>query len=56
VQRLWAFTDNLSLQNAFKNRHGLVEINLEDNRNRLLKSLVISLKKLSNVSNQKIQK
>jgi len=34
---LWAFTDNVSPQNAFKNRCGLVEINLEDNRNRRLK-------------------
>lgn len=31
---LWAFTDNVSPMNAFKNRYGLVEINLEDNRNR----------------------
>lgn len=34
---LWAFTDNVSPQNAFKNRYGLVEINLEDNRNRRMK-------------------
>ena len=34
---LWAFTDNVSPQNAFKNRYGLVEINLEDNRNRTIK-------------------
>jgi beta-glucosidase/6-phospho-beta-glucosidase/beta-galactosidase len=34
---LWAFTDNVSPMNAFKNRYGLVEINLEDNRNRALK-------------------
>jgi len=34
---LWAFTDNVSPQNAFKNRYGLVEINLEDNRNRNMK-------------------
>ncbi|GAE95241.1 beta-glucosidase [Gracilibacillus boraciitolerans JCM 21714] len=34
---LWAFSDNVSPMNAFKNRYGLVEINLEDNRNRTLK-------------------
>ena len=34
---LWAFTDNVSPMNAFKNRYGLVEIDLEDNRNRSLK-------------------
>ncbi|MEH7381416.1 glycoside hydrolase family 1 protein [Bacillus sp. JJ1533] len=34
---LWAFTDNVSPMNAFKNRYGLVEINLENNRNRALK-------------------
>ena len=34
---LWAFTDNVSPMNAFKNRYGLVEIDLEDNRNRRLK-------------------
>lgn len=34
---LWAFTDNVSPMNAFKNRYGLVEINLKDNRNRALK-------------------
>ena len=34
---LWAFTDNVSPMNAFKNRYGLVEIDLEDNRNRHLK-------------------
>jgi beta-glucosidase/6-phospho-beta-glucosidase/beta-galactosidase len=34
---LWAFTDNVSPMNAFKNRYGLVEINLEDNRNRQMK-------------------
>ncbi|RSL33534.1 glycoside hydrolase family 1 protein [Salibacterium salarium] len=34
---LWAFTDNVSPMNAFKNRYGLVEVNLEDNRNRALK-------------------
>ncbi|MBA4493975.1 glycoside hydrolase family 1 protein [Paenactinomyces guangxiensis] len=34
---LWAFSDNVSPMNAFKNRYGLVEINLEENRNRRLK-------------------
>lgn len=34
---LWAFTDNVSPMNAFKNRYGLVEIQLEENRNRVLK-------------------
>nr|MDH3152837.1 family 1 glycosylhydrolase [Bacillus licheniformis] len=29
---LWAFTDNVSPMNAFKNRYGLVEIRLENNR------------------------
>lgn len=34
---LWAFTDNVSPMNAFKNRYGLVEIDLDDNLNRRLK-------------------
>lgn len=34
---LWAFSDNVSPMNAFKNRYGLVEIDLEDSRNRHLK-------------------
>ncbi|MDQ0973375.1 beta-glucosidase/6-phospho-beta-glucosidase/beta-galactosidase [Neobacillus niacini] len=34
---LWAFTDNVSPMNAYKNRYGLVEINLEENRNRKMK-------------------
>lgn len=34
---VWAFTDNVSPGNAFKNRYGLVEINLEDGRSRRLK-------------------
>ncbi|MGN0372877.1 MAG: glycoside hydrolase family 1 protein [Enterocloster sp.] len=34
---LWAFTDNVSPMNAFKNRYGLVEIDLEHNRDRHLK-------------------
>lgn len=35
---LWAFTDNVSPMNAFKNRYGLVEIQLENERNRQLKA------------------
>jgi len=31
---LWAFTDNVSPMNAFKNRYGLVEIDLQHNRDR----------------------
>lgn len=34
---LWAFTDNVSPMNAFKNRYGLIEIDLEDQRNRRMK-------------------
>jgi len=34
---LWSFTDNVSPMNAFKNRYGLVEIDLDDNRNRRIK-------------------
>ncbi len=34
---LWAFTDCVSPMNAFKNRYGLVEIDLDDNRNRRVK-------------------
>lgn len=34
---LWAFTDNVSPMNAFKNRYGLVEIDLENNLERKLK-------------------
>lgn len=33
----WAFTDNVSPMNAFKNRYGLVEIDLEENKKRRLK-------------------
>ena len=35
---LWAFTDNVSPMNAFKNRYGLVEIQLENERNRQMKA------------------
>ncbi|MDY1037311.1 glycoside hydrolase family 1 protein [Lelliottia sp. CFBP8978] len=31
---LWAFTDNVSPMNAFKNRYGLIEIDLENDRAR----------------------
>lgn len=34
---LWAFTDNVSPMNAFKNRYGLVEIDLDNDRARRLK-------------------
>ena len=34
---LWAFTDNVSPMNAFKNRYGLIEIDLEEQRNRRMK-------------------
>lgn len=43
---LWAFSDNVSPMNAFKNRYGLVEINLEDNRNRTLKKSAYWYKQL----------
>ena len=33
----WAFTDNVSPINAFKNRYGIVEIDLENNRDRVIK-------------------
>ena len=42
----WAFTDNVSPMNAFKNRYGLVEIDLEDNRNRHLKKSAYFFQKL----------
>jgi beta-glucosidase len=44
---LWAFTDNVSPQNAFKNRYGLIEINLEDDRNRIIKKSGRWFKKIS---------
>lgn len=34
---LWAFTDNVSPMNAFKNRYGLVRIELDEERTRSLK-------------------
>lgn len=34
---LWAFTDCVSPMNAFKNRYGLIEIDLEKNRDRSMK-------------------
>ncbi len=43
---LWAFTDNVSPMNAFKNRYGLVEIDLDDNRKRYLKKSAYWYKKL----------
>ena len=44
---LWAFTDNVSPMNAFKNRYGLIEIDLEQNRNRRLKKSALWFKDLS---------
>ncbi|CDQ38730.1 MULTISPECIES: glycoside hydrolase family 1 protein [Virgibacillus] len=43
---LWAFSDNVSPMNAFKNRYGLVEIDLEANRNRRLKKSAYWFKNL----------
>jgi len=34
---MWAFTDNVSPMNSFKNRYGYIEIDLADNRNRRIK-------------------
>lgn len=34
---LWAFTDNVSPMNAFKNRYGLIEIDLDKQRQRRMK-------------------
>lgn len=34
---MWNFTDNVSPMNAFRNRYGFVEIDLNDNRNRRVK-------------------
>jgi 6-phospho-beta-glucosidase len=34
---LWAFMDNVSPQNSFKNRYGLVGLDLENNRSRSIK-------------------
>lgn len=35
---LWAFTDNVSPMNAFKNRYGLIEIDLDNQRARRAKN------------------
>ena len=43
---LWAFSDNVSPMNAFKNRYGLVEIDLENNRNRTMKKSAYWYKQL----------
>ncbi|WP_342504792.1 glycoside hydrolase family 1 protein [Sporosarcina sp. FSL K6-2383] len=43
---LWAFSDNVSPMNAFKNRYGLVEIDLENNRNRAMKKSAYWYKQL----------
>ena len=43
---LWAFTDNVSPMNAFKNRYGLIEIDLQNNRARRPKASASSFRKL----------
>ncbi|WP_073255809.1 glycoside hydrolase family 1 protein [Caldanaerovirga acetigignens] len=43
---VWAFTDNVSPLNAFKNRYGLVEIDLENGRNRRIKKSGLWFKEL----------
>ncbi|MCD4558269.1 glycoside hydrolase family 1 protein [Lelliottia nimipressuralis] len=43
---LWAFTDNVSPMNAFKNRYGLIEIDLADNRARRAKKSAAWFRKL----------
>ena len=44
---LWAFTDNVSPMNAFKNRYGLIEIDLQNNRNRRAKKSASWYRRLS---------
>ena len=44
---LWAFTDNVSPMNAFKNRYGLVEIDLQNNRNRRAKKSLTWYRRIS---------
>ncbi|PLT28851.1 glycoside hydrolase family 1 protein [Peribacillus deserti] len=58
---LWAFTDNVSPMNAFKNRYGLVEIDLEEGRNRRMKKSAywykeINHKREMSVKNDEIYK
>ncbi|HDR2893314.1 TPA: glycoside hydrolase family 1 protein [Enterobacter asburiae] len=43
---LWAFTDNVSPMNAFKNRYGLIEIDLDDNRARRAKKSAVWFRQL----------
>ena len=43
---LWAFTDNVSPMNAFKNRYGLIEIDLQNNRARRPKASASWFRKL----------
>ncbi|MFQ7458459.1 MAG: glycoside hydrolase family 1 protein, partial [Klebsiella michiganensis] len=43
---LWAFTDNVSPMNAFKNRYGLIEIDLQNNRARRPKTSASWFRKL----------
>lgn len=44
---LWAFTDCVSPMNAFKNRYGLIEIDLENDRARRMKKSGIFYRELS---------
>lgn len=46
---LWAFTDNVSPMNAFKNRYGLIEIDLENNRARRAKKSATWFRQLRDV-------
>lgn len=51
---LWSFTDCVSPMNAFKNRYGLVRIDLKNNRNRSLKKSAYWYKKI--ISEWKLEK
>jgi beta-glucosidase len=44
---LWAFTDNVSPMNAFKNRYGLIEIDLQNHRARRPKASASWFRKLA---------
>lgn len=45
---VWAFTDNVSPMNAFKNRYGLIEIDLDNGRARNMKKSAHWYRSLSN--------
>ncbi|WP_033790790.1 glycoside hydrolase family 1 protein [Pantoea septica] len=45
---VWAFTDNVSPMNAFKNRYGLIEIDLNNNRQRRMKKSAHWFRELRN--------